>query len=67
MDPAISSLIDRAGLDRGKVRQIMGRGLEGADDGELFLEYRQAEPLDRIVACLLEGRSRRLCPRLGHV
>jgi len=45
MDPVISSLIDRAGLDRGKVRQIMGRGLEGADDGELFLEYRQAEAL----------------------
>ncbi|MGB7013557.1 MAG: metalloprotease TldD [Pseudolabrys sp.] len=45
MDPAISSLIDRAGLDRGKVRQIMGRGLEGADDGELFLEYRQTEAL----------------------
>jgi TldD protein len=45
MDPAISSLIDRTGLDRGKVRQIMGRGLEGADDGELFLEYRQAEAL----------------------
>jgi TldD protein len=45
MDPAISSLIDRAGLDRGKVHQIMGRGLEGADDGELFLEYRQAEAL----------------------
>jgi TldD protein len=45
MDPAISSLIDRTGLDRGKVRQILGRGLEGADDGELFLEYRQAEAL----------------------
>ena len=45
MDPAISSLIDRAGLDRSKMRQIMGRGLEGADDGELFLEYRQAEAL----------------------
>src|SRR6185436_6888799 len=40
-----SSLIDRAGLDRGKVRQIIGRGLEGADDCELFLEYRQAEAL----------------------
>src|SRR5579872_106661 len=38
-----SSLIDRAGLDRGKVRQLIGRGLDGADDGELFLEYRQAE------------------------
>src|SRR5512136_1989364 len=40
-----SSLIDRAGLDRSKVRQILSRGLEGADDGELFLEYRQAEML----------------------
>src|SRR5579872_5774704 len=38
-----SSLIDRAGLDRGKVRQLIARGLDGADDGELFLEYRQAE------------------------
>jgi len=45
MDPSISSLIDRTGLDRGKVRQLIGRGLEGADDGELFLEYRQAEVL----------------------
>ncbi len=45
MDPAISSLIDRAGLDRGKVRQLIGQGLDGADDGELFLEYRQAEAL----------------------
>lgn len=40
-----SSLIDRAGLDRGKVSQIVGLGLDGADDGELFLEYRQAEAL----------------------
>src|SRR5665647_18812 len=45
MDPAISSLIDRAGLDRDKVRQLIGRGLDGADDGELFLEYKQAEAL----------------------
>ncbi|HZL62930.1 MAG TPA: DNA gyrase modulator, partial [Pseudolabrys sp.] len=45
MDPAISSLIDRAGLDKAKVRQLVGRGLDGADDGELFLEYRQAEVL----------------------
>jgi TldD protein len=40
-----SSLIDRAGLDRPKVRQLIARGLDGADDGELFLEYRQAEAL----------------------
>jgi TldD protein len=45
MDPAISSLIERSGLDRAKVRQLIGRGLDGADDGELFLEYRQAEAL----------------------
>src|SRR3974390_3563976 len=45
MDENISSLLDRAGLDRGKVRQFIGRGLEGADDGELYLEYRQSEIL----------------------
>ena len=45
MEPAISSLIDRAGLDRDKVRQLIGRGLDGADDGELFLEYKQTEAL----------------------
>jgi TldD protein len=45
MDENLSSLIDRAGLDRGKVRDLIGRGLDGADDGELFLEYRQAEAL----------------------
>jgi TldD protein len=45
MDPAISSLLDRARLDRGTVNKTLARGLEGADDGELFLEYRQAEVL----------------------
>ena len=45
MEQAISSLIDRAGLDKGKVRQLIARGLDGADDGELFLEYRQSEGL----------------------
>jgi TldD protein len=45
MDQSISSLVDRAGLDREKVRQLIGRGLEGADDGELFLEYKQSEML----------------------
>jgi TldD protein len=40
-----SSLIDRAGLDRGKVGKLIVRGLEGADDGEMFLEYRQSEML----------------------
>jgi len=45
MDAAISSLLDRAGLDKGKVGGIVKRGLDGADDGELFLEYRQSEAL----------------------
>jgi TldD protein len=45
MDPSISSLLDRAGLDKAKVAGIIKRGLDGADDGELFLEYRQAEML----------------------
>ena len=39
------SLVDRAGLDRPRLAKIIGRGLQGADDGELFLEYRQAEML----------------------
>ena len=40
-----SSLIDRAGLDKVRVGKLMERGLEGADDGELFLEYKQSEML----------------------
>jgi TldD protein len=40
-----SSLIDRAGLDRARVGQFVARGLDGADDGEMFLEYRQSEML----------------------
>jgi TldD protein len=40
-----TSLIDRAGLDRPRLAKIMARGLEGADDGELFVEYRQSEML----------------------
>src|ERR1700752_2154955 len=39
------SLIDRAGLDRDDVRKEITRGLQGADDGELFMEYRQSEGL----------------------
>src|SRR5213593_3470624 len=39
------SLIDRAGLDRSRVSRHVAHGLSGADDGELFLEYRQSEML----------------------
>src|ERR1700710_1388497 len=42
---ATTSLIDRANLDRDSVRREIARGLEGADDGELFLEYGQTEAL----------------------
>src|SRR5579872_4320455 len=45
MAPSPSSLVDRAGLDRPQLAKIISRGLDGADDGELFLEYRQAEML----------------------
>jgi TldD protein len=40
-----TSLLDRAGLDKQSTVKILQRGLEGADDGELFLEYRQSEML----------------------
>src|ERR1700684_3364423 len=43
MAPSPSSLVDHAGLDRPQLAKIIYRGLDGADDGELFLEYRQAE------------------------
>src|SRR2546421_7348253 len=42
---ATTSLIDRANLDRDAVRREVARGLAGADDGELFLEYAQTEAL----------------------
>ncbi|NWG25952.1 MAG: metalloprotease TldD [Pseudorhodoplanes sp.] len=45
MTSPTSSLFDRAGLDRANTARIVSRGLEGADDGELFLEYRQSEAL----------------------
>src|ERR1700748_3144738 len=45
MTSSTSSLIDRAGLDRARIDKIVARGLDGADDGELFLEYRQSEVL----------------------
>src|SRR6266436_4283637 len=44
MNPT-TSLLDRANLDRDSVRHQVARGLSGADDGELFLEYAQTEAL----------------------
>jgi len=45
MSSPTTSLLERAGLDRGDVRRHLARGLEGADDGELYLEYAQSEML----------------------
>ena len=45
MSTAGLSLFDRAGLNRGEARRHLALGLEGADDGELFLEYAQTEAL----------------------
>ena len=44
-DPTTTSLIDRSGLDGGRVADHLTHALDGADDGELFLEYRQSEAL----------------------
>ena len=33
----------RSGMDRGRVESLVNDSLKGADDGELFLEYRQSE------------------------
>src|SRR4051812_14695589 len=45
MTSSTVSLPARPGLDRNDARRHLARGLEGADDGELFLEYRQSEML----------------------
>ena len=44
-DLAGASLLDRTDVDRKTVERIVADGLAGADDGELFLEYRQSEML----------------------
>lgn len=43
---------NRLGLDRGRLDRIVGEALVGADDGELFLEYRQSESLVFDDSCL---------------
>ena len=34
---------NQTGLDRGRVQRLVDDSLAGADDGEMFLEYRQSE------------------------
>ena len=36
---------NHTGMDPARVRRLVGEALDGADDGELFLEYRAAESL----------------------
>jgi TldD protein len=43
---------NRAGLDRARLEGLVDEALDGADDGELFLEYRQSESLDFDDGCL---------------
>jgi len=38
-------LFTRAGLDRNKVQTLVDGALDGCDDGELFMEYKQSEAL----------------------
>jgi TldD protein len=45
MTSPTTSLLDRAGVDRQDARRHIAHGLEGADDGELYLEYAQSEML----------------------
>ncbi len=39
------SILDRAGLDRETARKAVAEALAGADDGELYLEFAEAESL----------------------
>ena len=43
---------NRIGLDRQRLDAIVGEALNGADDGELFLEYRQSESMVLDDGCL---------------
>ncbi|WP_102959905.1 metalloprotease TldD [Mangrovicella endophytica] len=40
-----ASLIERFDVSKSAIDQILGEALTGADDGELFLEYRESESL----------------------
>ena len=49
-DPAL--LFERAGLDEGRIQDIVGNALRGCDDGELFMEYCQSESLVMDDGCI---------------
>ncbi len=43
MEPQKDLFFGQTGLDRGRVQNLVDETLNGADDGELFLEYAQSE------------------------
>ena len=43
--PAIPSLLDQSGVGAERAGDILGEALNGADDGELFLERTESESL----------------------
>ncbi|HEY9348216.1 MAG TPA: metalloprotease TldD [Inquilinus sp.] len=45
LDQTDDLFFTQAGLDRGRLERLVGEALQGADDGELFLEYVQSEGL----------------------
>ncbi len=45
MPTSDDSILQRAGLDREQATRLVAEALEGADDGELFLEFTQSEGL----------------------
>jgi TldD protein len=45
MNSSTMSLFERTGIDRGDARRHLSHAVEGADDGELYLEYSQSESL----------------------
>jgi TldD protein len=45
MTKSSNSILERSGLDRERTRGLVAEALEGADDGELYLEYSQSEGL----------------------
>ncbi len=45
MSDSLHSILDHAGLDREQATGLVAEALEGADDGELYLEHSQSEGL----------------------
>lgn len=45
LDQTDDLFFTQAGLDRARLERLVGEALQGADDGELFLEYVQSEGL----------------------